>query len=73
MDSYNLYFTENRMLGLKTFRLFLSSTFSDLVVERDELQSKVFPGLKKYCEQRDGEFRKKMAGIGALWISAWTK
>ena len=44
-------------LTAKSFRLFLSSTFSDLVVERDMLQEKVFPNLREYCEQRGFSFQ----------------
>jgi hypothetical protein len=33
----------------KTFRLFISSTFSDLIEERDVLHNEVFPIVKKYC------------------------
>ncbi len=40
------------MQANKSFRLFLSSTFSDLVIERDNLQKKVFPKLRRYCEER---------------------
>lgn len=33
----------------KTFRLFVSSTFSDFVEERRLLQTEVFPYIKEYC------------------------
>lgn len=33
----------------KTFRLFISSTFSDFTEERKELQTVVFPEIKSYC------------------------
>ncbi len=36
----------------KTFRVFVSSTFTDLRAERRVLQERVFPDLKKYCEAR---------------------
>ncbi|TXJ00401.1 MAG: DUF4062 domain-containing protein [Neisseriales bacterium] len=45
------------MLGHKTFRLFLSSIFSDLIAERDKLQELVFPRLREYCEQRGFSFQ----------------
>ena len=35
----------------KTFRLFVSSTFSDFSVERRLLQKYVFPEIKKYCNE----------------------
>ena len=35
----------------KTFRLFISSTFSDFQRERELLQTKVFPHIKAYCLQ----------------------
>lgn len=41
----------------KTFRLFLSSTFNDMREERDMLQSKVFPKLRKYCEDKGFSFQ----------------
>jgi hypothetical protein len=34
---------------MKTFRLFISSTFSDFAQERDVLQTEVFPLLSKLC------------------------
>ena len=40
-----------------TFRVFVSSTFSDLVVERNSLQEKVFPRLREYCQQRGARFQ----------------
>ena len=33
----------------KTFRIFVSSTFSDLKEERNALQKNVFPELRKLC------------------------
>lgn len=33
-------------------RVFVSSTFRDLQDERDELVKKIFPQLRKLCEQR---------------------
>jgi len=38
------------MISNKTFRLFISSTFSDLVEERNILQNEVFPEIKAYCK-----------------------
>jgi hypothetical protein len=41
----------------KTFRIFVSSTFSDLKEERNALQEKVFPRLKELCLQRGCRFQ----------------
>lgn len=40
-----------------TFRVFISSTFSDLKVERDALQKDAFPRLRKYCEKHGARFQ----------------
>jgi len=40
-----------------TFRVFVSSTFSDLVAERNALQEHVFPRLRDYCHQRGARFQ----------------
>ncbi len=39
-----------------TFRVFVSSTFSDFVAERNALQEKVFPKLSDYCRRRGARF-----------------
>ncbi|AZL54168.1 DUF4062 domain-containing protein [Aliarcobacter skirrowii] len=41
----------------KTFRLFVSSTFSDFSVERRLLQEYVFPEIKKYCNENNFNFQ----------------
>lgn len=41
----------------KTFRIFVSSTFSDLKAERNALQEKVFPELQKLCEANGCRFQ----------------
>jgi WD40 repeat protein len=38
------------------FRVFLSSTFEDLVDERNALRSMVFPKLRAYCERHGARF-----------------
>ena len=43
--------------GSKSFRLFLSSTFSDLRSERDKLQEEVYPRLRNYCVERGFSFQ----------------
>jgi tetratricopeptide (TPR) repeat protein len=39
---------ENRQI-----RIFISSTFRDMHAERDYLVQRVFPSLRRYCEERD--------------------
>jgi len=41
---------------LRTFRLFVSSTFSDFKSERQTLQEKVFPKIDEYCQKRNFQF-----------------
>ena len=41
----------------KTFRLFVSSTFSDMGAERGILQRDVFPELKSFCQARGADFQ----------------
>jgi NACHT domain- and WD repeat-containing protein len=41
----------------RTFRLFVSSTFSDFRVEREALREWVFPRLRRYCESRGFSFQ----------------
>jgi len=41
----------------KTFRIFVSSTFSDLKVERNALQKYVFPRLRELCMQHGCRFQ----------------
>lgn len=41
----------------KTFRIFVSSTFSDLKEERDALQRDTFPRLREYCMGRGCRFQ----------------
>lgn len=45
------------MITSKTFRLFISSTFNDMRAERDILQEKVFPKLRKYCNKHGFSFQ----------------
>lgn len=40
-----------------TFRVFVSSTFSDLKAERDALQRDVFPRLREYCQDHGARFQ----------------
>ena len=41
------------LIESRQVRIFISSTFIDMMKERDYLVSKVFPTLRKYCEERD--------------------
>jgi hypothetical protein len=41
----------------RTFRVFVSSTFSDLVAERNALQERVFPRLRALCRQHGASFQ----------------
>ena len=41
----------------KTFRVFISSTFSDLKAERNALQERVFPRLRALCQQHGARFQ----------------
>jgi hypothetical protein len=40
-----------------TFRLFVSSTFSDMKAEREILQAQVFPKLRDYCKSKGAMFQ----------------
>jgi WD40 repeat protein len=40
-----------------TFRVFVSSTFSDLKAERNALQENTFPRLRAYCQKKGARFQ----------------
>jgi tetratricopeptide (TPR) repeat protein len=44
-------------LAARTFRIFVSSTFSDLVVERNTLQERVFPRLRELAARHGCRFQ----------------
>ncbi len=44
-------------LPTRTIRVFVSSTFGDLKAERNELQKRVFPRLRRYCERLGWAFQ----------------
>ena len=45
-------------LSTKLVRIFTSSTFTDMLMERNVLMQFVYPKLKSYCRERHGiEFR----------------
>lgn len=41
----------------RTFRVFVSSTFSDLKAERNALQERIFPRLRELCTQHGARFQ----------------
>ena len=41
----------------RRFRIFVSSTFSDLKAERNALQEQVFPRLREYCQKNGSRFQ----------------
>ena len=43
----NMSLTDDRVI-----RVFVSSTFRDMQAERDELVLKIFPQLRRLCEER---------------------
>jgi WD40 repeat protein len=44
-------------LRSKTIRVFLSSTFEDLKMERDALQKKAFKNLREHCREKGWQFQ----------------
>ena len=42
----------SQKLDDRVIRVFVSSTFRDMQVERDELVLKIFPQLRRLCEER---------------------
>ena len=54
----------------RTFRIFVSSTFSDLKAERNALQERVFPKLRELCLQHGARFQ----AIDLRWrIPIWSR
>ncbi len=45
------------MIPNRTFRLFISSTFSDFTAEREALQKCVFPELERFCAEKGARFQ----------------
>ena len=50
MDNQDRTRTDNR-----TIRVFISSTFRDMVEERDELMTHTWPTLRQLCQERQVE------------------
>jgi hypothetical protein len=46
----NLSLSQNRVI-----RVFVSSTFRDMVEERDELMTHAWPELRRFCRERQVE------------------
>jgi hypothetical protein len=44
---------DNNILETRQIRIFISSTFKDMQAERGYLVTRVFPELRRYCEERD--------------------
>ena len=44
-------------LAPRIFRLFLSSTFSDFIPEREALRRHVFPVLEEHCAKAGAQFQ----------------
>jgi tetratricopeptide (TPR) repeat protein len=49
--------TMERSVPSRVFRVFISSTFSDLIEERNALQQEVFPKLRLLCEEQRCRFQ----------------
>jgi hypothetical protein len=71
-------------IATRTFRVFVSSTFEGLRVERDALQRDVFPELRTLCEQHGARFlaidlrlgihdEAALDQIKRPWRSAWAR
>lgn len=53
----------SRLIDLpkRLVRLFISSTFTDMTLERNTLMERVYPQLKKYCREKHGlDFQGKL-------------
>ena len=49
---------DSRMASIRpVFRVFVSSSFRDLKLERDVLQNRVFPELRQFCEMKGARFQ----------------
>ena len=50
--------TDLPTVSSKIVRIFTSSTFTDMLMERNTLMEYVYPKIKEYCRERHGlEFR----------------
>jgi hypothetical protein len=44
---------KTNLIETRQIRIFISSTFRDMMAERDHLIHKVFPELRRYCAERE--------------------
>ena len=52
---------------IKVVRIFTSSTFTDMLMERNTLMEWVYPKIKEYCKEKHGlEFQVCQSRVGAL-------
>ena len=52
------------MVSSKIVRIFTSSTFTDMLMERNTLMEYVYPKIKEYCRERHGlEFQVSKRSI----------
>lgn len=53
-------------LPKRVVRLFISSTFTDMTLERNSLMERVYPRLKQYCRESHGlDFQGKFVTVRA--------
>ena len=51
-------------LSSKVVRIFTSSTFTDMLMERNTLMEWVYPKIKEYCKEKHGlEFQVRFNGL----------
>ena len=54
-------------LSSKVVRIFTSSTFTDMLMERNTLMEWVYPKIKEYCKEKHGlEFQVNAAKIQCM-------
>jgi hypothetical protein len=54
----------------RIFRIFISSTFTDMKLERAILQRDAFPRLEKFCEEKGAKFQAVDLRWGVIEESA---
>ena len=50
----------------RTFCIFVSSTFSDQVAERNAFQERVYPRLRELCQQRSAKVESSPDRLSAM-------
>ena len=48
------YLTDLPTVSSKVVRIFTSSTFTDMLMERNTLMEFVYPKIKEYCREKHG-------------------